>query len=316
MKATNENIMKNRRIGLGQRRRNIELLILCFPVILLLFLFAYLPMPGIVLAFKKFRPLLGIWGSPWNGLKNFEFFARSSQIWLVTRNTLLYNLAFILLRPVISVAIAIVLYEIGRSKQIKIYQTIFFLPHFLSWVVVSIMLYAFLNTEQGFVNGLISAFGGKKIAWYTEADRWPFIIIFMGLWKSVGYNTVIYYAGLVGIDPGLYEAAAIDGAGRWRRTISITVPMLIPLLVILTILGLGKIFFADFGLFYQLPLRSGPLLPTTDVINYYTVRTLMIARNYGMGTAIGLYQSVMGLILVLLSNWGARKVSDGEHGLF
>ena len=311
-----KNISKQLRGGMGQTRRDIELFILCLPALILLFLFCYLPMPGIILAFKKFKPLMGIWGSPWNGLKNFEFFSRSSQIWLVTRNTLLYNLGFIILRPILSVSVAIILYEIGRAKQIKIYQTIFFLPHFLSWVVVSIMLYAFLNTEQGFLNGIIAGFGGEKIAWYTDAKYWPFILTFMGLWKSVGYNTVIYYAGLVGIDPGMYEAAAIDGAGRWRRTISITIPMLIPLLVILTILGLGKIFFADFGLFYQLPLRSGPLLPTTDVINYYTVRTLMIARNYGMGTAIGLYQSVMGLILVLLSNWGARKVSEGEHGLF
>ena len=311
-----KNISKQLRGGMGQTRRDIELFILCLPALILLFLFCYLPIPGIILAFKKFKPLMGIWGSPWNGLKNFEFFSRSSQIWLVTRNTLLYNLGFIILRPILSVSVAIILYEIGRAKQIKIYQTIFFLPHFLSWVVVSIMLYAFLNTEQGFLNGIIAGFGGEKIAWYTDAKYWPFILTFMGLWKSVGYNTVIYYAGLVGIDPGMYEAAAIDGAGRWRRTISITIPMLIPLLVILTILGLGKIFFADFGLFYQLPLRSGPLLPTTDVINYYTVRTLMIARNYGMGTAIGLYQSVMGLILVLLSNWGARKVSEGEHGLF
>jgi len=304
-----------KRGGLGHTRRNVELLILCLPVIIILFLFCYLPMPGLVLAFKKFRPLEGIWGSPWLGLKNFGFF-KSTQIWLVTRNTLLYNLGFIVLTPILSVAIAIILYEIGNARQIKAYQTIYFLPHFLSWVVVSIMLYAFLNSDQGFVNGIIVMFGGERISWYTEAKYWPFILIFMGLWKSVGYNTVIYYAGLVGIDPGLYEAASIDGAGRWKRTIYITIPMLIPLLVILTILGLGRIFFADFGLFYQLPLRSGPLLPTTDVINYYTVRTLMISRNYGMGTAIGLYQSVMGLVLVLITNWAAKKVSGGEHGLF
>jgi putative aldouronate transport system permease protein len=297
-------------------RRNLELFILCIPIIVILFLFQYLPMPGLVMAFKKFRPLEGIWGSPWNGLKNFEFFTASSQIWLVTRNTILYNLGFLVLTPICAVAVAVILYEIGNPVQIKVYQTIFFLPHFLSWVVVSIMLYAFLNTDQGYLNRIILGLGGEKISWYTEAGYWPFILVFMGLWKTVGYNVVIYYAGLVGIDPGLYEAAAIDGAGRWKRTVYITIPLLVPLLVILTILGLGRIFFADFGLFYQLPLRSGPLLPTTDVINYYTIRTLMIARNYGMGTAIGLYQSVMGLILVLITNWASKKVSRGEHGLF
>jgi putative aldouronate transport system permease protein len=307
---------KQLRLGKDHNRRNLELFVLCLPVIVILFLFCYLPMPGLVMSFKRFKPLLGVWGSPWNGLKNFEFFTGSNQIWLVTRNTILYNLGFIVLTPLFAVSLAIILYEIGKKQQIKVYQTIFFLPHFLSWVVVSIMLYAFLNSDQGFVNQIITAFGGEKVSWYTEAKYWPFILIFMGLWKSVGYNTVIYYAGLVGIDPGLYEAAAIDGAGRWKRTIYITIPMLIPLLVILTILGLGRIFFADFGLFYQLPLRSGPLLPTTDVINYYTIRTLMVARNYGMGTAIGLYQSVMGLILVLITNWASRKVSGGEHGLF
>ena len=307
---------KQLRLSKDHNRRNLELFVLCLPVIVILFLFCYLPMPGLVMAFKRFKPLQGVWGSPWNGLKNFEFFTGSDQIWLVTRNTILYNLGFIVLTPLFAVSLAIILYEIGKKRQIKVYQTIFFLPHFLSWVVVSIMLYAFLNSDQGFVNQIIIAFGGEKISWYTEAKYWPFILIFMGLWKSVGYNTVIYYAGLVGIDPGLYEAAAIDGAGRWKRTLYITIPMLIPLLVILTILGLGRIFFADFGLFYQLPLRSGPLLPTTDVINYYTIRTLMIARNYGMGTAIGLYQSVMGLILVLITNWASKKVSGGEHGLF
>lgn len=307
---------KQLRLSKDHNRRNLELFVLCLPVIVILFLFCYLPMPGLVMAFKRFKPLQGVWGSPWNGFKNFEFFTGSDQIWLVTRNTILYNLGFIVLTPLFAVSLAIILYEIGKKRQIKVYQTIFFLPHFLSWVVVSIMLYAFLNSDQGFVNQIIIAFGGEKISWYTEAKYWPFILIFMGLWKSVGYNTVIYYAGLVGIDPGLYEAAAIDGAGRWKRTLYITIPMLIPLLVILTILGLGRIFFADFGLFYQLPLRSGPLLPTTDVINYYTIRTLMIARNYGMGTAIGLYQSVMGLILVLITNWASKKVSGGEHGLF
>jgi putative aldouronate transport system permease protein len=296
--------------------RDMELLSLCLPVIAVLFLFNYLPMGGILLAFKSYKPLLGIWGSPWTGLQNFEFFVRSPLIWQVTRNTILYNLAFIVLTPLISVSFAVMLNEIGKRIVVKVYQTIFFLPYFLSWVVVSIMLYAFLNTENGLANRLIQSMGGESVSWYTRPELWPFILVFMGLWNQIGYNTVIYYAGLMGIDPTLYEAAAIDGAGRMGRLRHITLPMLTPLVVVMMILGIGRIFFADFGLHYQLPLQSGSLLPTVDVINYFTYRALMQLRDYGMGTAIGLYQSVMGLILVLTTNWAARKISSGEQGLF
>ncbi len=261
--------------------------------------------------------MLGIFASPWNGLENFMFFFRSSLVWDVTRNTLLYNLSFIVLTPIVSVTFAIMMYEIAKRFWIKLYQTILFLPFFLSWVVVSIMLFAFLNTQSGLLNRLLmSLFGMDAIRWYTRPELWPFIIVFMQLWKNVGYSTVIYYAGLMGIDPSLYEAAEIDGAGRWQRTIRITLPLLSQLIVIMAILGIGRIFFADFGLFYQLPLQSGPLLPTTDVINYFTYRALIEIRDYGMAAAVGLYQSTMGLILVVATNLFARRISDGEHGLF
>jgi len=174
--------------------RDMELLSLCLPVIAVLFLFNYLPMGGILLAFKSYKPLLGIWGSPWSGLQNFEFFVRSPLIWQVTRNTILYNLAFIVLTPLISVSFAVMLNEIGKRAVVKIYQTIFFLPYFLSWVVVSIMLYAFLNTENGLANRLIQSLGGESVSWYTRPELWPFILVFMGLWNQIGYNTVIYYA--------------------------------------------------------------------------------------------------------------------------
>jgi len=274
-------------------------------------------MGGIVIAFKNFKPMLGIFRSPWSGLQNFEFFFRSSQMWLVTRNTLLYNLAFIVITPVVSVTFAIMMYEIGKKSFIKLYQTILFLPFFLSWVVASIILFGFLNTQYGLVNVLLtSLLGVPAIQWYTRPQAWPLIIILAHLWKSVGYNTVVYYAGLVGIDPSLFEAAEIDGAGRWHRIISITLPLLSQLIIILAILGIGRIFFADFGLFYQLPLQSGPLLPTTDVINYFTYRALTNLQDYGMGAAVGLYQSFMGLILLLITNYLARRISGGEQGLF
>ncbi len=297
-------------------KRNAELLLLCVPVIVLLFIFNYLPMAGVVLAFKNWKPIRGIWGSPWAGLKNFEFFFRSPLIWQVTRNTLLYNLAFIVLTPILSVAVAIMLYEAASRRATKFYQTVFFLPYFLSWVVVSIMTYAFLSTDGGLLNGLLKGIGIEPISWYTEVRFWPFILVFLGLWKRVGYFTIIYYAGLMGIDPTLYEAAAIDGANWWQRIWRITVPMLTPLIVVLTILQLGRIFFADFGLHFQVPLQSGPLLPAVDVINYFTYRALIVVHDIGMGAAVGLYQSVMGLILVLATNWAANKISSGEHGLF
>lgn len=309
---------KNNKSFLRKARQKsfIELFILTLPALSLLFLFNYLPMAGIVIAFKNFRPLEGIWKSSWIGLKNFEFFFKSSQVWNVTRNTLLYNICFIILTAAISISFAIMLYEIGKSRFVKLYQTIFFFPFFMSWVVVSIMLYAFLKGEHGLINQILTILGMSPVNWYARADLWPYILIFMYLWKNIGYNTIIYYAGLMGIDPGLYESASIDGANRRTRTFSITIPLLAPIIVVLMILSIGRIFYADFGLFYQLPLRSGVLLPTTDVINYFTYRALIELNDYGMSSAIGLYQSVMGFILVLLTNLTARKISGNENSLF
>jgi putative aldouronate transport system permease protein len=294
-----------------------SLFMLVVPAFAVLFVFKYLPMGGIVLAFKDYSPLDGIFASPWNGFENFAFFFQSQQIWDVTRNTLLYNLSFIILTPIVSVTFAIMMYEIAKAAYIKLYQTILFLPFFMSWVVVSIMLYALLNTESGILNRLLEGlFGVEAIKWYTRPELWPYIIVFMHLWKSVGYSTVIYFAGLMGIDPTLYEVASIDGANRMQRIFRITLPMLTPLVIIMAILGIGRIFFADFGLFYQLPLQSGPLLPTTDVINYFTYRALVEVRDYGMAAAVGLYQSLMGLVLVVITNYLAGRLSDGEQGLF
>lgn len=292
------------------RKRNLELFWLCIPALLVLFIFNYLPMGGVILAFKNFKPLEGIMGSPWVGFKNFKFFITSPQMWKVTRNTLAYNGIFIILTPVISVTIAILLSEMKKGIFVKIYQTIFFLPFFLSWVVVSIMLYAFLKTDSGFINTILVSLGQEPVNWYIRADLWPGIIIFMAMWKNVGYNSVIYYAGLMGIDPSLYEAASIDGATRFQKIFKITIPMLTPIIVILMILGVGKIFFADFGLFYQLPLQNGLLLPTTDVINYYVYRILTEVNDIGMGSAIGLFQSFMGMILMIFTMWLSKKISN------
>lgn len=300
----------------SDKKSYFQLFTLCLPAVIILFLFNYVPMGGILLAFKDYKPLQGIWGSPWAGLDNFLFFIRSSLIWEVTRNTLLYNIAFLILTPVISVTIAILLYEIGTRLSIRVYQTAYFLPYFLSWVVVAIMAYTFLNSQFGFLNQTLQKIGLSRVSWYTQPQYWPFILIIVGVWKRFGYMTIIYYAGLVSMDPELFEAADIDGASRWQKNIYITVPMLLPIIAVLTILGIGRIFYADFGLHFQVPMQSGPLLPAVDVINYYTYRALFELRDYGMGAAIGLYQSIMGLILVIGSNAFARKISAGENALF
>jgi putative aldouronate transport system permease protein len=298
-------------------KRNLALFVLTLPALLVTLVFKYLPMGGLVLAFKDYKPMIGIFSSPWSGLENFQFFIRSNLIWDVTRNTILYNLTFIVLTPIISVTLAILLYEIATKIFIKIYQTVLFLPFFMSWVVVSIMLYAFLNTQHGLLNNLLeSLLGIERISWYTRAELWPFIIVFMYLWKTAGYSTVIYFAGLMGIDPTMYEAAEVDGASRFQRIIHITLPMMTSLIITMALLGIGRIFFADFGLFYQLPLQSGTLLPTTDVINYFTYRALIEIRDYGMAAAVGLYQSTMGLVLLLTMNSLTKRITAGEQGLF
>jgi putative aldouronate transport system permease protein len=297
-------------------KSNIELFLLTAPALIVVIVYYYLPMFGIVIAFKDYKPMMGILGSPWNGFKNFEFFFRSSQAWLSVRNTLLYNVAFIVLTAVVAVTFAIMLYELKSKLAVKFYQTIFFFPYFLSWVVVAIMLYTFLNEELGILNRLLTSIGFERARWYTEPGYWPFILTFMALWKRVGYSMIIYYAALMGIDPQLYESATIDGANKWQCTFKITLPMLASVIVILMILSIGQIFYADFGLFYQLPLQSGMLFSTTDVINYFTYRALIEVQDYGMAAAVGFFQSIMGFVMILAANWTARRISQGEHGLF
>jgi len=296
-------------------RRNLELLVLTLPVVVTLFIFNYLPMLGVVIAFKDYEGPLGILGSPWAGLRNFQFFFRSSRLWDVTRNTVLYNVVFILTTLIVSLAFALMLYELTRRTWVKFYQTVFFFPYFMSWVVVSIILYAFLNQEHGIINTLLKSLGLRPVAWYSKPEYWPFVLTFMNLWKGVGYSTVVYYAGLMGVDPELFESAAIDGARRLQRTIKITIPMISPVIIILLILSLGRIFEADFGLFYQLPMQSGMLLPTTDVINYFVYRALINLQDFGMSSAVGLYQSVMGFLLVVASNALVTRINP-ENRLF
>ena len=298
---------------------NWELLLLTLPGTIWFLVFAYLPMVGIIIAFKNWQIsgsfMESLIKSKWVGLDNFKFLFNSSDAWLITRNTVLYNVVFIILGIALPVTLAILLKELLNKKLSKFYQSSMFLPYFLSWVVVSYCLFAFLSPEKGYINGIISSLGGEKISWYTESKYWVFILIFMSQWKGVGYGTVIYLASICGIDKSYYEAAMIDGATKWQQIKYITLPSLKPVLIIMFITAIGGMFRADFGLFYQLPKNSGALYPVTNVIDTYVYRGLTNLGNIGMSSAAALYQSFVGLVLILVTNGIVRKV-DNENAFF
>ena len=300
-------------------RNNKELLLLTIPGAIWFLVFAYLPMFGVIVAFKRWRIHGGFFeslmNSKWVGFDNFKFLFQSSDAWLITKNTVLYNIVFIILGIVLPVTLAILLNELLNKKLAKFYQSSMFLPYFLSWVVVSYCLYAFLSPEKGYVNGILQSMGGKGISWYTEPKYWPFIIIFMSQWKAVGYGTVVYLASICGIDKSYYEAAMIDGASKFQKIKYITVPLLKPVMIIMFITSIGGMFRGDLGLFYQLPKDSGALYPVTNVIDTYVYRGLMNLGDIGMSSAASLYQSFVGLILIVTSNAIVRKV-DEENAFF
>ncbi|MGV1056979.1 ABC transporter permease [Clostridium perfringens] len=300
-------------------RNNKELLLLTIPGAIWFLVFAYLPMFGVIVAFKRWRIHGGFFeslmNSKWIGFDNFKFLFQSSDAWLITKNTVLYNIVFIILGIVLPVTLAILLNELLNKKLAKFYQSSMFLPYFLSWVVVSYCLYAFLSPEKGYVNGILQSMGGKGISWYTEPKYWPFIIIFMSQWKAVGYGTVVYLASICGIDKSYYEAAMIDGASKFQQIKYITVPLLKPVMIIMFITSIGGMFRGDLGLFYQLPKDSGALYPVTNVIDTYVYRGLMNLGDIGMSSAASLYQSFVGLILIVTSNAIVRKV-DEENAFF
>ncbi|MBE9914066.1 sugar ABC transporter permease [Paenibacillus donghaensis] len=300
--------------------RNRFMLLMILPGTIWFLIFAYMPMFGTVLAFKDFRIhpdgfFASVFSSKWVGLKNFEYLFTTNDAYIITRNTILYNLAFIILGLIIAVGFAIMLNELVNKRMAKVYQTGMFLPHFLSWVIISYFAFTFLSVDKGTLNHMITFFGGDPISWYSEVKYWPFIIIFVGIWKGVGYNSVIYLAAITGIDKSYYEAAVIDGATKWKQARYITIPLLKPLMIILTILAIGGIFRSDFGLFYQLPKDSGALYPVTNVIDTFVYRGLINMGDIGMSTAAGLYQSLVGLVLILIANYIVRKI-EKDHAIF
>lgn len=312
-------INKSKNSRLTRLKANKELLLLTMPGTLWFLVFAYLPMFGVIIAFKKWHINGGFFQSlltsEWVGLDNFKFLFHSSDAWLITKNTIAYNLVFIILGILLPVTLAIILRELLNKTLAKVYQTAMFLPYFLSWVIVSYCLYAFLSPSQGFVNNVLVGMGNDPVSWYTESKYWRFIIIFMSQWKGIGYGTVIYLASICGIDKSLYEAAMIDGASKWQQIRHVTLPLLKPVMIIMFITAVGGIFRADFGLFYQLPKDSGALYSVTNVIDTYVYRGLMNLGDIGMSSAAALYQSAVGLIVILTANGIVAKV-DPENRFF
>ena len=298
----------------GKLQDNLQLFTLALPGVLALLIFNYLPMFGIVIAFKKYNPNLGIMGSKWVGLRNFEFFFRSQDCWRVMRNTIGYSVAFLVMDVVFGVLLAVLCYNLQSQKALKVYHTTIILPRFMSPVIIAYIVYALLSPASGVVNNLIAALGGQKINWYAEYQYWPFILITTHIWQTVGMNSVVYYASLVSLDVSLLEAAELDGASRVQKLWHVMVPHLTGVIVVLTILGIGNIFSGDFGLFYQVTKDQGVLYPTTDIINTYTFRALM-GGSMEKSAAVGLFQSAAGCFMVVMTNLIVRRISP-ENSLF
>ncbi len=297
-------------------RRFIPLYIMLAPGIIYLVINNYIPIMGLFIAFKRINYSLGIFKSPWVGLSNFEFLFKTSDAWLITRNTLLYNLVFIVLGTVLGVAVAILLNEIASVKLKKLYQTSVLLPFLISMVVVSYLVFAMLSNNSGFINkSILEPLGFEGISWYTKPQYWPVILTIVNLWKGFGYSCILYYATVIGIDTSYYEAAVVDGAGKWQQILHITLPSLKPTIITLTLMNVGRIFYSDFGLFYQVPMNSGPLMDVTNTIDTYVYRGLLQLNDVGRASAAGFYQSLVGFAVVLLANYVTGRI-DKEQALF
>lgn len=295
-------------------KKNKGLFFMSLPGLVFIIIFAYIPMVGLIIAFKDYTYDKGIFGSKCIGFENFKFFFTSDAALRVTRNTILLNLLFIIAGTIISIICALMLYELNR-RAVKLYQTILFFPFFISWVVASYAAYALMNYEFGGINLFLKNIGSQPIEWYLQYKYWIVILFIAYIWKNVGYFCLLYYTGLLDIDPVYFEAAKIDGASKWQQVWNVSLPLISPLVIMLVLLNIGKIFYADFGLFYFLPKNSGALFKVTDVIDTYVYRSLKTTGDIGMASAVGFYQSIMGFILVMISNFIVKRF-DKDKSLF
>ena len=295
--------------------QNKTLLLMCVPAIVFFFVFSYMPMPGAYIAFTNFQYNKGIWASPFVGLQNFKFLFQSGQLGLLLRNTILYNLAFIVLGNVLQLTFAILLNEVQSKRYKKVTQSMMFLPYFISDVLVSLLVYNLLNYDYGFISNLVRALGGEMPKVYQMAGAWPIIIVLVNLWKGTGYGTVVYFAAITGMDSSMLEAAQIDGANGFQRIRYIILPTLKPTVVILFLFAIGGILKGNFGLFYNLVGNNSMLFNTTDIIETYVYRSMMNSFNFSQSSAVGLFQSVVGFFIVIGANAFVKKL-DPDYALF
>lgn len=289
--------------------------LMALPGIVIVFVFSYMPMFGVILAFKDYKISDGILGSKWVGFDNFKYLFSTRDAWNITYNTLFLNTLFIITGTIGGIFVAIIINEVKNKWLVKFYQSAMFLPYFISWVIVSYFVYSLLSYDMGIINKILPTFGIEPIQWYNEPQLWPAILTMVNIWKGVGYGSVIYLAGIMGIDAELYEAATIDGASKLQQISRITLPLLTPLIIILTLMAIGRIFFADFGMFYNVTLDNGGLYSTTNVIDTYVFRALRFSGDVGMASAAGFYQAFVGFALVLGSNLAVKKISP-DRSLF
>ncbi|RED62978.1 putative aldouronate transport system permease protein [Cohnella phaseoli] len=301
------------RLFLREVKRYRMLLLMTVPGLVYLFINNYIPMYGVILAFKNLNYVQGIWGSPWVGMDNFKFLFNSPDAYLITRNTILYNVAFIIVNLVLALTVALLINEIKDKVVARFYQSTFLLPHIISMVVVAYLVYSFLNADSGLVNRQLSSlFGFDSISWYNEPQYWPYILVIVNAWKGVGFLAIIYFAAIIGIDKEYYEAAIIDGAGKWKQMTRITLPLIAPVIIVMTLLAISSIMRSDFGLFYQVTMNSGPLMPTTNTIDTFVYRAMVKLGDIGMSAAAGFYQSVVCFFLILSANFAVRRISKND----
>jgi putative aldouronate transport system permease protein len=300
---------------LSDLRKNRTLLLMALPGVLLLIVFSYLPMIGSLIAFQDYRPARGIFGSEWIGFENFRFLFSTGDAWKLTFRTMGYNAAFIAFDQIAGLAIALCLNEVRNRLVSRTYQSLLFIPFFLSWVVVSYLSFAILKTDGGALNNALESLGGRPVRWYGTPEYWPPLLVLINFWKNVGLSVTIYLAGMIAINPEYYDAAKVDGAHKLQQIRYVTLPLLVPLIIIIVLLGMGRILRADFGLFYNVPQNSSQLFSVTDVLDTYVFRSLRVQGNVGMASAAGFYQSIVSFILVIVANWTIRRI-DPDRALF
>ncbi len=296
-------------------KKYLPLYFMMIPGFSYLFINNYIPMAGLVIAFKNVNFSKGIWASDWCGLNNFRFLFMTKDAWIITRNTIAYNLVFIVIGTSFAVLLAILICDMKNRIFSKICQNIVILPSLISMVVVSVLTYAILSTNSGILNKVLAVFSFEPVNWYSLPEAWPIILTIVYLWKNAGFQCILFIAAIIGISPDYFEAARIDGAGKWKQIWYITLPLIRPVIIMVVVLALGKVFYSDFGLFYQVTRDSGALYSTTNTIDTYVFRGLMSIGDIGMSSAAGFYQSMIGFILVLCSNLIIRKINK-DSALF